>query len=941
MTFMTSNDIRQAFIDFFVLKHGHTFVPSSPVVPLDDPTLLFTNAGMNQFKPIFLGTEKRAYSRAVNTQKCIRAGGKHNDLDDVGRSRRHHTFFEMLGNWSFGDYFKEGAIKMAWELLVDVWKLDPTRLHVTVHDGDESNGVPRDEEAADIWHKMIGVPRAQIHYGGKDNFWEMGETGPCGPFAEVFYDRTPAKSGGKTVLSGEDARVMEIWNNVFIQYNRNADRSLSKLPSQHVDTGMGFERICQVIQGKNDNYAIDLFDPIFAKITELSGQQYGGLFPASDTGDRSTESPELKRDIAFRVIADHARMATFSITDGAKPDNKGRDSVVRSVIRRAVRFGYQEFGLRQPFMYEIVHVLAECMGDFFPELRKDPKRVAAIIESEERSFLATIERGLKLFNEAISRKQDGTLLAVDSFDLHTTFGFPIDLQDQMALESGVRVDRTGYQKLFEAFQKKSGEGRKSHVVVAVDLTNLPKSIDTPKYGSLESTGRIIGAIVGNQVLLDGRIQDSSATEEAEWAILLDQTNFYGEQGGQVGDTGTIVTASGSFEVASTERRGDHVLHIGRLTSGTMDVGQTATLTVAANRNRTEENHTSTHIANWALREVLGDDVQQKGSLVDPAKLRFDFSHGAPLSLDQAKRVERLVNDAIKQDLIVDAQEVPQADALKINGLRAVFGEKYPPMVRVVSIGALVNDLVADPSNAKWRQFSIEFCGGTHLKTSSQARAFVLASDDAVSKGIRRIVAFTGDQAASSQKLAQELASEVEGARIAPDNLLQSKIQVIQKLTASDGVPFIAKRLAQAAVAELQAKQKAFEKSQKKQSGFDGRAISEQLVQQAAGPTVVGHVAGASSDDLRSVMDGIRKAMPSYAMFLTAIDGDKLSYAAAVSDDLIAQEFNAGDWLKEVAKVVGGTGGGRPQTAQGAVKDVTKVNDTLNAAREIAARFPLS
>ena len=349
---MTSNEIRQSYIEFFVKKHGHTFVPSSSVVPHDDPTLLFTNAGMNQFKPIFLGTEKRAYTRAVNTQKCIRAGGKHNDLDDVGRSRRHHTFFEMLGNWSFGDYFKEGAIQMAWELLTVVWKLDPTRLHVTVHEGDKEAGIPRDEEAADIWHKVVGVPRDHIHYGiTKDNFWEMGETGPCGPCTEIFYDGTPDKSGGKTVLSGEDPRVMEIWNNVFIQYNRNPDRTLTKLPAQHVDTGMGFERICQVLQGKTDNYATDLWTPILKKIETLSGKTYGGTFPASDLGDRSSESPELKRDIAFRVIADHARMATFAITDGAKPDNKGRDSVVRSVIRRAVRFGYQQFALRKPFLH--------------------------------------------------------------------------------------------------------------------------------------------------------------------------------------------------------------------------------------------------------------------------------------------------------------------------------------------------------------------------------------------------------------------------------------------------------------------------------------------------------------------------------------------------------------------------------------------------------------
>ncbi|HEY0007459.1 MAG TPA: alanine--tRNA ligase, partial [Tepidisphaeraceae bacterium] len=556
---MTSAQIRQDFLDFFAQRHGHTIVPSSPVVPHDDPTLLFTNAGMNQFKPIFLGEERRAYTRAVDTQKCIRAGGKHNDLDDVGRSRRHHTFFEMLGNWSFGDYFKEGAIQMAWELLTVKWKLDPARLHVTCYEGDKKNGVPRDTEAADIWHKQVGVPLDHIHWGGKDNFWEMGETGPCGPSTEIFYDRTPDKTGGATVLSGEDPRVMEIWNNVFIQYNRNEDRSLVKLPAQHVDTGMGFERICQILQGKNDNYGIDLFDPIFKKISDLTGQQYGGEFPATDTGDRSTESPSLKRDIAFRVIADHARMATFAITDGAKPDNKGRDSVVRSVIRRAVRFGYQQFGLRKPFLHELVHVIAAEMGDTFPELRKDPQKIAKIIENEETSFLQTIERGLGLFEEAISRAQGGKLQAKDSFNLHTTYGFPIDMQDQMAIERGIVVDRSGYEKLFDEFTKESGKGRKKHVTVAVDLGKFAETDDSPKYEARMASGKVLGWIAGDQPMTSGRL-----TQGAEASLLLDRTCFYAEQGGQIGDVGHITTPTGKFLVADTERRGKHVLHWGEV-----------------------------------------------------------------------------------------------------------------------------------------------------------------------------------------------------------------------------------------------------------------------------------------------------------------------------------------------------------------------------------------
>jgi alanyl-tRNA synthetase len=398
---MTSAQIRQQFLDFFIQKHGHTFVPSSPVVPLDDPTLLFTNAGMNQFKPIFLGQEKRSYTRAANTQKCIRAGGKHNDLDDVGRSRRHGTFFEMLGNWSFGDYFKRGAIEMAWELLTKVWKMDPSRLHVTCFEGDAANGVPRDTEAADLWKQIAGLPDDHIHYFGKDNFWEMGDTGPCGPCSEIYIDRTPDKTGGKDV-NGEDPRVMEFWNLVFIQYNRNADRTLTPLPARHVDTGMGFERICSILQDKTDMYGIDLFDPFFEAIGKLSGFKYTGKFPRTNAPDPQAEAADerLRHDIAFRVIADHIRTLTFALTDGAIPSNEGRGYVLRRILRRAVRFGRQQLGLTDPFMHLLVPVVVDSMGAAFPELKKNPQHVVELIKDEEVSFGRTWDRGVSLFEFA-------------------------------------------------------------------------------------------------------------------------------------------------------------------------------------------------------------------------------------------------------------------------------------------------------------------------------------------------------------------------------------------------------------------------------------------------------------------------------------------------------------------------------------------------------------
>src|SRR5271170_5206451 len=416
---MTSSEIRRQFIDFFVQRHGHQFVASSPVVPHDDPTLLFTNAGMNQFKPYFLGTQKAPWKRVANTQKCIRAGGKHNDLDDVGRSRRHHTFFEMLGNWSFGDYFKAGAIEMAWELLTQVWKIDPTRLHVSCYEGDEKAGIPRDEEAANLWKQIAGLADDHIHYFGKDNFWEMGETGPCGPCTEIYIDRTPDKSGGKDV-NGENPAVMEIWNLVFIQYNRDAAGKLTTLPAQHVDTGMGLERICQVIQGKSDNFATDLWTPLFEKIQELSGIKYAGKFPKTNAADPVAEAADaqLRHDIAFRVVADHVRCLTFALTDGAVPSNEGRGYVLRRILRRAVRFGRQQLELNEPFLHQLVPVIVDSMGAAFPELKKNPKHVIELIEDEEVSFSRTLDRGIELFDEAAKA---GSINAADAFKLHDTY----------------------------------------------------------------------------------------------------------------------------------------------------------------------------------------------------------------------------------------------------------------------------------------------------------------------------------------------------------------------------------------------------------------------------------------------------------------------------------------------------------------------------------------
>jgi alanyl-tRNA synthetase len=951
---MTSDQIRRQFIDFFVQKHGHTFVPSSPVVPHDDPTLLFTNAGMNQFKPIFLGIEKRPYTRAANTQKCIRAGGKHNDLDDVGRSRRHHTFFEMLGNWSFGDYFKRGAIEMAWELLTKVWKLDPTRLHVSCYEGDEKAGIPRDTEAANIWKEVAGLRDDQIHYFGKDNFWEMGETGPCGPCTEIYIDRTPDKTGGPEV-NGNDPRVMEIWNLVFIQYNRDAFGKLTTLPAQHVDTGMGLERICQVLQGKDDNYGTDLFTPLFEALTKLTGIQYAGKFPPTNAADPVAEAadPQLRHDIAFRVIADHVRCLTFALTDGAVPSNEGRGYVLRRILRRAVRFGRQQLELRDPFLHKLVPVVVQTMGGMFPELTRDPQRVIELIRDEEISFSRTIDRGIDLFEEAANRAKENdekqlVLSGEDAFKLHDTYGFPIDLTRIMAEERGMRVDIAGYERLMERARDLARAGGKAAESMLLQLPpdalalladqGVPPTDDSAKYEAKTVSATVRGIWNGHELV-------SVLQTGSEAAVILDRTNFYAEMGGQVGDAGALLpTNAGVFEVVKTRQAGSYVLHIGTMRKEELRTGDVVASAVDSRRHLTEQSHTTTHLANWALREVLGDGVQQKGSLVDPEKLRFDFSHGKAMSEDELARVEDLVNRSIESRMPVYTQVVPQEQAMKIHGLRAVFGEKYPPMVRVVSIGAPVTDLLAHPENPKWRQYSIEFCGGTHLKESSEAVTFVITGEESVSKGIRRIVAATGDVALAMLAQGKSIDSLIDLSKKKPDSELGGIMNALQKSVSSGELSLRSKRRAQAAVAELQDRSRKWEKANKAETSdakMNVAEITAILLNDASplgpGKLIVADIPGATADQLLAVTDSLKKKAGSYGVLLGSTEGGKVSLVAAVSDDLIAQGLKAGDWIREAAKVTGGGGGGRPQMAQAGGKDPAKLPEALRIAREFAIR----
>jgi alanyl-tRNA synthetase len=924
----SSSEIRQQFIDFFCQKHGHTFVPSSPVVPHDDPTLLFANAGMNQFKPYFLGTEKPPYPRVANTQKCIRAGGKHNDLDDVGKDTYHHTFFEMLGNWSFGDYFKKEAIAWAWELLTEVWKLDKSRLHVTVFEGDPDNGIPRDDEAAGYW-KAAGVPEAQIHLGNKkDNFWEMGDTGPCGPCTEVHIDRTPDRTGGPLVNQGTD-QVIEIWNLVFIQFNRNPDKSLTPLPARHVDTGMGFERVCAVLQGKSSNYDTDVFTPIFDAIGQVTG------------APPYTSRLDDVKDTAYRVIADHIRALTFALTDGAVPSNVGRGYVLRSILRRAERYGWQQFGTKEPFLYKLVPAVVAHFGGAFPELLRNPKKVQDTIQDEEHSFLRTLERGLGVFENQVKIAQvmfgimplrglDGTppqleippgywehselyprkkyprpvISAKAAFEMHDTHGLFIDIVEQMAAERGLLVDREGFEKLREHARQKSRQQSKTFAVSAIK-GELPKTDDSPKYCAEPIDANIIGWVKDNEVIRVGTLEPGERV-----ALLLDRTNFYAEQGGQVGDVGTIASAEGGdFEVEDTQRLGDAVLHVGTLHQGRLGVGDPVRAAVTGPRRLdTMRNHTATHLLNLALREVLGEHVEQKGSLVDAEKTRFDFSHDKPLTPAEVRAVEERVNRIIAEDLPVTPTTMPLAEAKKIGGVRAVFGEKYPDPVRVVMIGSETPELAT-------AEQSVEFCGGTHMARTGPIGTFKVVSQEGVAKGVRRLTAVTG-------RVAQ---SYVEKMSAVVDDLTARFQCKVEELPAR--------------VEALQEEVKKLQQQLKKGVAADLTGVVDKLLTDAPEVSgvklVVGQLPAAPVEQVRAQIDRVRqKAKSAYIVFGWADEGGKVPVVVALTSDVVARGVRAGDIVKQVAAVVGGSGGGKPDLAQAGGKDASKLPDAMRKALEL-------
>ena len=939
----TADEIRQSFLDFFE-QRGHTIVPPSPVVPIDDPTLLFTNAGMNQFKDVFLGTGSRDFLRAADTQKCIRAGGKHNDLDDVGHDTYHHTFFEMLGSWSFGDYFKEDAIRWAWELLHEVYGIPAERLHATYFAGDEADGLPADDEARQLWLDTTGIDPKHVHaFDKKDNFWEMADTGPCGPCTEIHVDLTPDLSGGPLV-NADDPRVFEVWNLVFIQFNRDQGSRLHTLPSKHVDTGMGFERLVTVLQGQKSNYDTDVFSPLMEAIRRQTGAPaYAATMPTARPNEQGM------RDITYRILADHLRCLSFAIADGALPDNEGRGYVLRRILRRAYRYGRQYMGADRPFLHLLVPALVDQMGGVFPELKANQSRVAEAIHEEEESFARTLDTGLKLFQVAADSedvRKSETIDGETAFKLHDTFGFPIDLTQIIAGERGLKVDKDGYDQLMEAARQKArsagktGEADAAQAILDAvaqlesSFFETTKTDDRPKFSAFETPSKVVGWVDAT-----GSFHQTDLPSDQDIGLVLETTCFYAEQGGQVGDRGRIQGEHGTFEVIDSRRAQDTVLHIGRLTEGRLSCGDPAKAVVAEGRRRAiMSNHTATHLLNHALRDVLGEHVQQKGSLVDDEKTRFDFSHKKSLNSEQLLEIQGKVSRQIDQGLEVYDQEIPLPDAKSVNSLRAVFGEKYPDRVRVVSIGVPVDDLLADRDNAQWADYSIELCGGTHTADTTAVAEFALVSEEAVAKGVRRIVGITGDTARRAQQTADSLLGRAEALTGDDPESLQQGVSDLLEALNRDLLPITAKQQISAKIQDVQQHIKSLQKAQAAEQGAEALDAAAELLESATdvGGTkvIVGPMPDAPMDKLRESVDWLRHKSGSAAVLLFAPgSGSKVPMLAALTQDLLAKGLDAKLILREAGKIVGGGGGGRPDMAQGGGKDASKVPEAVEHVRE--------
>jgi len=909
---MTSTQIRQSFLDFFRSKQ-HTIVPSSSLMP-DSPNLLFTNAGMNQFVPIFLGERKADVSkwagavpsldtRAADTQKCIRAGGKHNDLDDVGLDTYHHTFFEMLGNWSFGDYFKKDAIAWAWELVVEVWKFPPQRIYATIYQPNKAKSDPadRDQEAWELWaakFRSVGLdPDIHIVNGGKkDNFWMMGETGPCGPCTEIHVDLRPgpretdldAQQSGRLLVNGSDARCIEIWNNVFIQYNANPDGTFSPLPAQHVDTGMGFERVTSIIQGtknltdfqnaKISNYETDVFRPLFDEIEKLCGKKYGSTLPKpGSTGDTEQE----KVDVAFRVIADHIRTLSFAVADGIQPGNTDRNYVLRRILRRAVRYG-RTLGFHEPFFYKLVDVLARTMGDVFPEIRAKQQQVKDVLKLEEESFNKTLDKGIVLFNEEVAH---GVISAPFAFRLYDEQGFPLDLTELMARERGLTVDKSGFEKLMEEQRARARAAQKKEVI---SLSQIETTTPTQFVG-------FENLAVSAKVLEVVSLKDKTA-------VILDTSTCYAEMGGQVGDTGELIGSGQLWRVANTQKSGNTFLHF--VEGGDAPaVGSNVTLTVEkARRDAIQRHHTVTHLLHWALHEVASKDASQKGSFVGPDKLTFDFN-SAPLTPAQVADIEKLVNERILENAGVSWTEVAHADVKGRKDVMQFFGDKYGDTVRVVQIGGHA---------AKLDGYSMELCGGTHTRATGEIGLFRIVAESAIAAGVRRIEAVAGLTAFDAMRLDRELIKTIAGKVSSPVGELEKKIEAVL------------------------AHQKELEKQLKLAIARNASNAAGELLSRAhdvnGTPLIAHNLGDADGEFLQAVADALKSRFRG-VIVLGGGAGGAVTLIASVSADFTAK-VQAGKIIQQIAPIVGGKGGGKPDNARGGGKDATKLDEALAKVRTL-------
>jgi len=864
---MESNKIRQAFLDFFESK-GHTIVPSAPMVVKNDPTLMFTNAGMNQFKDIFLGNAPRKYPRAADTQKCLRVSGKHNDLEEVGHDTYHHTMFEMLGNWSYGDYFKKEAISWAWELLTEVYKLPKERMYATVFEGSEEDGVPFDEEAYGYWKQYL--PEDHIIRGNKhDNFWEMGETGPCGPCSEIHFDlrdesEIAVKPGREMVNTGHP-QVIEIWNLVFMQFNRKANGSLEPLPAKHVDTGMGFERLCMIMQGKKSNYDTDVFQPTIKVISEMSGKRYG-------------ENEEV--DIAMRVIADHLRAISFSIADGQLPSNVKAGYVIRRILRRAVRYGYTYLGFNEPFICRLVATLVAQMGGQFPELKAQQTLIEKVIEEEEMSFLRTLATGIGMLESVIAKVGDGKISGKDAFLLYDTYGFPIDLTELIAREHGVDVDLAEFEKELQAQKERSRNAAAQDVDDWKEIVPIKQS-EFVGYDMLECDVRI------------ARFRRVQTKNKTTYQLVFDKTPFYGNSGGQVGDVGYIRSANEKIEIIAAEKENGLIIHIVQSLPENLETVFHAVVD-AEKRRSAANNHTATHLLHAALRKVLGTHVEQKGSMVSPNGLRFDFSHFQKVSPEELREVERLVNSSIRANYpLIEKRDATQEEA-KAAGAMMLFGEKYGDKVRMVRFGD-----------------SVELCGGTHTSATGNIGYFKIVAETAISAGVRRIEAVSGEQAENLIYVAEDTMKSI--GEIVNNRQI---VQAIKKLVENND-----------------ALHKEIDAVRKEQ--LDN--LVEQILSNTGetdGVLKIARQMPYASDFMKNLAYNLRSRRKNLVLVIGSDFEGKVSLMVALGDEIVAKGVDAGAVIRDAAKAIDGGGGGQKFLATAGGKRPEGLQQAIDRAVEL-------